>query len=450
VLLIVGRAFAEHGALSLLVREGFDPSPRAARVWALLDRRERLVEHPDATAPMVVGLWRPTVVLPEGLAAELSDEELGMVLAHEAAHLRRHDALASLYLFACFALFFFHPGVWLARREWRLDREAACDEEAMQQTGAPVQAYAAMLVRVSSGAVRAPSLALSAVPTYKTLQRRINDMKNSTNKQKGGTTWTVLAVLVAAGVVPFALVQRKPNFGAGVFETQAPQVKVSQERKGTGVEAVAAPVGGVPLATTAPVAGAPDTLPPYEVTATAGTAVPLTGVAMAQGVPVVPTAVAVAPSQAGPAVAVPSRGTTAVEAGPRVLAASPGNVALPSGAVRTTVAEDVPPMAVTTPVADESRQSLTIVMRDAAGAPGQGIESRVTVAAANVELKDFLRLLSRVSGVKISVQGVHPAMRLNAEIENAQLGEVLGTLSRVYGLEWRLDGDGVVVQPFRG
>ena len=50
-----------------------------------------LVEARNAVVPQVVGLLRPTILLPAAAISGLSTKDLELVLVHELAHIRRHD-----------------------------------------------------------------------------------------------------------------------------------------------------------------------------------------------------------------------------------------------------------------------------------------------------------------------------------------------------------------------
>ena len=45
------------------------------------------------------------------------------VIAHELAHIRRHDYLVNLMQAAVETLLFYHPGVWWVSRQVRIERE---------------------------------------------------------------------------------------------------------------------------------------------------------------------------------------------------------------------------------------------------------------------------------------------------------------------------------------
>lgn len=96
---------------------------------------------PHLHEPAVIGVVRPTVLLPEGVASVLESSELKAVLAHEAAHIERRDNFTASLHMLVEILFWFHPLVWWMGAA--LPREAArvCDE-AVLATGFDAQAYA--------------------------------------------------------------------------------------------------------------------------------------------------------------------------------------------------------------------------------------------------------------------------------------------------------------------
>ena len=210
--IIAIRALFAHAVLRRLVVES-DPAPhRVQQIADGLAGRPMLVRlHPDPPVPFVTGLLRPIILLPEGMGAELDGPELEMVLAHEIAHIERRDTISGLFCFACQAIFFFHPAIWIARKEWQIARESACDQAAMRRTGASARDYAALLIKISAHSAHAPALAVSAVPAAKTLHRRIENMKNTHKKTRLSRIGALAAIgMVAAVAAPIAFVPRLP------------------------------------------------------------------------------------------------------------------------------------------------------------------------------------------------------------------------------------------------
>lgn len=97
--------------------------------------------------PGVFGVFRPVLLLPDGIRERLAPEQFRAILAHEWTHVRRHDNLAAtLHLFVE-AIFWFHPLVWWIGARLVEERERACDEAVFAQGHDP-EAYAEGILRV--------------------------------------------------------------------------------------------------------------------------------------------------------------------------------------------------------------------------------------------------------------------------------------------------------------
>lgn len=219
VALIVARAIRDYALLKRIAARAAPASARIARLCERVAGKPLEVRsHPDVPMPLVFGVIKPVILLPSGIEDDLSEEQLSMVLAHEAAHIQRRDTATAVYVFLCQALFFFNPAVWIAKREWQMARESACDQYAMARTGADCRQYADMLIEISAGARRAPAFALSAVPAYKTLHRRIDDMNRTQNKTMAARLASLVVVaLIAAAALPVAFVQKQGSIGEAIF-----------------------------------------------------------------------------------------------------------------------------------------------------------------------------------------------------------------------------------------
>jgi beta-lactamase regulating signal transducer with metallopeptidase domain len=108
-----------------------------------------VLEMEALSGPALFGVWRPRLLFPLGLADQLSDEELRLVVLHELGHLKRRDLFLQGLLVVSQAVHWFNPLVWLAGRLAREDRELACDEFVMAHTShSGSHAYAKTLLRV--------------------------------------------------------------------------------------------------------------------------------------------------------------------------------------------------------------------------------------------------------------------------------------------------------------
>jgi uncharacterized protein (TIGR03435 family) len=112
--------------------------------------------------PGVVGLWRPMILLPEGIDSYLTADQLAAVIAHEVCHVRRHDNLTAAIHMAVEAVFWFHPMVWWIGARLVATREQACDEHVVAETTEPI-AYAEGIASVCRRYVEAPHMAVAGV-----------------------------------------------------------------------------------------------------------------------------------------------------------------------------------------------------------------------------------------------------------------------------------------------
>lgn len=166
-----------------------------------LRRSPRLRVSPLIGSPQVAGLLRPTVLLPAHGA--LTADESAMALLHELAHLRRGDLWLGWVPALAQRLFFFHPLVHLAVREYALQREAACDVLVMTRHGTAARDYGRLLLRLGVDHPLHAGLA-GASPTFRNLKRRLMMLQQSVNDTAPRAPGWLPAVLVAViGVVPY-------------------------------------------------------------------------------------------------------------------------------------------------------------------------------------------------------------------------------------------------------
>ena len=146
-------------------------SKAKSRMGSALNARLRCVAA--GTTPAVIGWMQAVVFVPMSVATGLSPDQVELLIAHELAHVRRHDYLVNLVQSWVEALLFFHPAIhWISRRV-RIERELACDEAVVEAYGRP-EDYGETLARLALLGDAAPSLAVGASSTP--LQRRIRKL----------------------------------------------------------------------------------------------------------------------------------------------------------------------------------------------------------------------------------------------------------------------------------
>ena len=111
---------------------------------AIITRPVRLLASTLVEVPTLIGWMRPVILLPLACLSGLSSVQLEAVLAHELAHVRRHDYLINVLQSVIEALLFYHPAVWWVSRKIRAERESCCDDIAVKLVG-DVLSYAKAL-----------------------------------------------------------------------------------------------------------------------------------------------------------------------------------------------------------------------------------------------------------------------------------------------------------------
>lgn len=111
-------------------------------------RSAKLCTSSAISVPSVLGFFKPVVVIPAHLLNEIAPADLKQVLLHELAHLKYWDDWANLVQKLLRATLFFHPAAWWMDRQLTLEREMACDDFVVRQTGDSM-AYARCLAALA-------------------------------------------------------------------------------------------------------------------------------------------------------------------------------------------------------------------------------------------------------------------------------------------------------------
>ncbi len=91
----------------------------------------RIFQSALLKVPVVVGYFKPVIILPLGVISGFSHEQLEAILAHELAHIKRNDYLVNIFQSIIEVLFFYHPAIYWISKNIRNERENACDDLAI-------------------------------------------------------------------------------------------------------------------------------------------------------------------------------------------------------------------------------------------------------------------------------------------------------------------------------
>lgn len=186
-------------------RRGIHPAPPA---WqeAVNDLARRigtrravcLLESSRAAVPMLIGWLRPVVLVPTAALVGLSPQQLRAVLAHELAHVRRHDYLINLVQAVFESVLFYHPAVWWLSDRLRVEREYCCDDIAVRIAGDAIgYAQALSCLDELRDAAYYPALASTGGILMNRI-RRLVGLRAQTVTRSGG--W-LAPVMVSATVI---------------------------------------------------------------------------------------------------------------------------------------------------------------------------------------------------------------------------------------------------------
>jgi bla regulator protein blaR1 len=210
------------------------------------------------TSPQVGGWLRPTVLLPTRQGLDAAEAELA--IAHELAHVARGDLWLGLVPALAQRLFFFHPAVRWAMREYALHREAACDARVMRDHAAAVQAYGRLLLRLGVAHPLHAGLA-GASPTFDNLKRRLLMLQQSVNDSAPRTHgWLLVALVALAGVLPYRVTAGDQTTPAQAAVPAAPAAAAVAPAAPAARAAAAAPAP--PAASALPAPPPPPPAPP--------------------------------------------------------------------------------------------------------------------------------------------------------------------------------------------
>jgi uncharacterized protein (TIGR03435 family) len=134
----------------------------------------RIMSSPALIEPGIFGIFRPVLLLPEGIADRLTPQQLQSILAHELCHVKRRDNLAAAIHMIVEAAFWFHPLVWWIGARLVEERERACDEEVLQ-SGSEPGVYAESILQVCKFYLESPLKCVAGV-TGSDLKKRIESI----------------------------------------------------------------------------------------------------------------------------------------------------------------------------------------------------------------------------------------------------------------------------------
>ena len=161
----------------------------------------RVLISKSSLEPGVFGIFRPVLLLPDGITDRLEPSHWQAILAHELCHVRRRDNLFAACHMLVEAIFWFHPLVWWIGSRLVDERERACDEEVIRLGNEPY-VYAESILKTCEFFVESPLPCVAGV-TGADLKKRIVHIMGGT--LAAGLTLRMKILLIAAAIAALAL-----------------------------------------------------------------------------------------------------------------------------------------------------------------------------------------------------------------------------------------------------
>jgi bla regulator protein BlaR1 len=140
-----------------------------------------VVKNNQLSGPILSGIFKPTLLIPEGFHSQFSVRQQQLMINHELVHFHRGDNLYNLFALLFVAVFWFNPLSWLAYRAFRRSQELACDAAVLKQSTTEDQiSYSKALVQCAERSLHSFSI-YSPYGEKHTMSKRIASIKNPTN-----------------------------------------------------------------------------------------------------------------------------------------------------------------------------------------------------------------------------------------------------------------------------
>jgi beta-lactamase regulating signal transducer with metallopeptidase domain len=168
----------------------------ACRTELGIQRQVRLLCAPHIQTPLVTGLWRPTVILPDG---DFSQDELRYIFLHELTHVKSRDLWVRAASLAAMVIHWYDPLVYLLARRIQTLSEQNCDERvAKPLTHQERYAYGKTILKVAADVTAGTATFAVPMSMRRILERRLMQVLHPKFMSKKRT--------LIAGVAAVALV----------------------------------------------------------------------------------------------------------------------------------------------------------------------------------------------------------------------------------------------------
>lgn len=181
-----------------------------------------LFVNPRISSPMLIGVWRPCIVLPD---TDISEKDFRYIVTHELMHYKRRDILYKWLVQFVVCLHWFNPLVYVMSREISKACELSCDEAVLAKLGYEHAAdYGKTLLDAMAavGRYKEPLTTVSLSANKRILRERLGAIMNDNRKSgkirmiTAGLTVSMVLGAFFVGIYPANAAEASESSAAGV------------------------------------------------------------------------------------------------------------------------------------------------------------------------------------------------------------------------------------------
>lgn len=162
---------------------------------SICKKTQQLYKNPMAATPMLLGVFRPVIILPD---KKYEDTDLHSILMHEITHMKKHDIAVKWLLIFAGALHWFNPIIYFVHREINRSCELACDESVIKKfNNEEIQQYGDTLIAVAADSINKMPVPITMFENKKNLKERLGAIM----RYKKYSRKTVVLASVILGVI---------------------------------------------------------------------------------------------------------------------------------------------------------------------------------------------------------------------------------------------------------
>jgi len=159
-------------------------------------RQVKIVESYLARVPMVIGYFKPVILIPLGALSGIPNDQLEAIIAHELAHIKRHDFLINIFQTLVESIFFYHPAIWWISGIIRKEREHCCDDLAVGVCDESL-VYAKALANLEERSFEIPCFAVALTKRKHALLSRIKRLyQRPVTRNNPIEKWMTLGIMM--------------------------------------------------------------------------------------------------------------------------------------------------------------------------------------------------------------------------------------------------------------